>query len=117
MPHPAQPSSTESIPLSLAPAGGGWHCSHLFYSFDHQALGQLTSDARAAGSRDLAAALDPAGPEAPTRLQTWITSGHKADFGIMMLDPDPLKIDRIHQRVISGPLGPAIVPRWSFVSM
>ena len=35
----------------------------------------------------------------------------------MLLDPDPLKIDRVHQRLMAGPLGPAIVPRWSFVSI
>src|SRR5262245_31285965 len=110
-------ASTESIPKSLAPAGGGWHCSHLFYSFDRAALAALTSDDRAAGSRDLVAALDPAGEGAPLRLQTTITAGHKADFGVMLLDPDPLKIDRVHQRVMSGRLGTAIVPRWSFVSM
>ncbi len=128
MQRPAPSSSTESIPPTqhaaeprtgcpLAPAGGGWHCSHLFYSFDRARLAQLTSDARAAGSRDLVAALDPAGPNAPIRLQTSITSGHKADFGVMALDPDPLKVDRMHQRVVAGPLGPAIVPEWSFVSM
>lgn len=117
MPGPAQTSSTESSPHNLAPAGGGWHCSHLFYSFDRQALGQLTSDARAAGSRDLAAALDPGRSDAPIRLQTSIVSGQKADFAVMLLDPDPLKIDRVHQRIMSGPLGAAIVPRWSFVSM
>src|SRR5947207_8446435 len=115
MQRPAQAS--ELIPHSLAPAGGGWHCSHLFYFFDRPALAQLTSDDRAAGSRDLVAALDPAGPDAPMRLQTSITSGQKADFGVMLLDPDPLKIDRVHQRLLAGLLGPAIVPRWSFVSM
>jgi peroxiredoxin len=46
-----------------------------------------------------------------------IISGQKADFGMMALDPDPLKIDRVHQRLVAGKLGPAIVPRWSFVSM
>jgi len=117
MQRPAHTSSTESIPHSLTPAGGGWHCSHLFYSFNRTALAQLTSDDRAAGTRDLVAALDPAGPDAPRRLQTSITSGHKADFGVIALDPDPLKIDRVHQRLLAGPLGPAIVPRWSFVSM
>ena len=35
----------------------------------------------------------------------------------MLLDTDPLKIDRVHQRLMAGRLGPAIVPRWSFVSM
>jgi chlorite dismutase len=110
-------STTESIPPSLIPAGGGWHCSHLYYSFDRTALKQLSADERAAGSRALAAALDPAAADAPIRLQTTITSGHKADFGVMLLDPDPLKIDRVHQRLMAGPLGPAIVPRWSFVSI
>jgi peroxiredoxin len=115
MQRPAHTS--ESIPPSLVPAGGGWHCSHLYYSFDRRALGQLTSDARAAGSRDLAAALDPVGPDAPIRLQTTVTSGQKADFGVMLLDTDPLKIDRVHQRLMAGGLGAAINPRWSFVSL
>ena len=117
MSRPAQTHPTESVPHSLTPAGGGWHCSHLYYSFDRRALGQLTSDARAAGSRDLAAALDPAGSDAPTRLQTSIVSGQKADFGVMLLDADPLKIDRVHQRLVSTALGPALVPRYSFVSI
>jgi chlorite dismutase len=110
-------SSTESIPPSLIPAGGGWHCSHLYYTFDRTALSRFTSDERAAGFRDLVAVLDPAGAEAPLRLQTTITSGHKADFGVMLLDTDPLKVDRVHQRLLAGRMGPAIVPRWSFVSM
>ena len=114
MQRPAHTS--ESIQPSLEPAGGGWHCAHLYYSFDRKALAQLTSDARAAGSRDLVAALDPAGADAPIRLQSTITSGQKADFGVMALDPDPLKVDRVHQRIMAGPLGPAIIPRWSFVS-
>src|SRR6476619_2981701 len=110
-------SSTESIPPSLIPAGGGWHCSHLYYTFDRTALSRFTSDERAAGFRDLVAVLDPAGAEAPLRLQTTITSGHKADFGVMLLDTDPLKVDRVHQRLLASAFGPAIVPRWSFVSI
>jgi chlorite dismutase len=35
----------------------------------------------------------------------------------MALDTDPLKVDRVHQRIVAGGLGPAIVPRWSFVSI
>ncbi len=80
-------------------------------------MARLTSDERAAGSRDLAAALDPIGGDAPLRLQSTITSGQKADFGVMALDPDPLKVDRVHQRIMASRLGPAIVPRWSFVSV
>jgi hydrogen peroxide-dependent heme synthase len=117
MQRPTASNSTESIPHSLSPAGGGWHCSHLYYSFDRTRLSKLSADERDAGSREAAAALDPAGDEAPLRLQSTITSGQKADFGVMALDPDPLKIDRVHQRLMASKLGPAIVPRSSFISM
>jgi len=110
-------SAAEPVPHSLTPAGGGWHCSHLFYSFDHRTLRQLSGDERSAGWEQVVAALDPAGDGAPLRLQVSIVSGHKADFGLMLLDPDPLRIDRVHQRLMASALGPAIVPGWSFVSI
>jgi hydrogen peroxide-dependent heme synthase len=33
------------------------------------------------------------------------------------MDPDPLKIDRVHQRLLSGVMGSAIEPTYSFVSV
>ena len=69
------------------------------------------------GAKQFRAALDPAGEGAPARLQTSVVSGHKADFGLMMLDADPLKIDAVHQRLMAGPLGVALVPTYSFVSI
>jgi len=117
MQRPAPISSAEQAPTSLEPAGGGWHCSHLYYSFDRGALNALSAAERADGCRALVAALDPAGPETLIRLQSTIISGQKADFGVMGLDPDPLKVDRVHQRIMASPLGSAIMPRWSFVSI
>jgi chlorite dismutase len=117
MERPTHSHAPEAAPQSLNPAGGGWHCSHLFYSFNRGALAALSPDARAKGCREFVAALDPKAADAPLRLQTSIVSGHKADFGLMLLDPDPLKVDRVHQRLTAGPLGPAIVPGYSFVSM
>jgi chlorite dismutase len=117
MPRPDHISSTEPIPNSLSPAGGGWHCSHLYYSFDRAALHALTADQREEGCRAVIAALDPAGLDAPIRLQSSITSGQKADFGVMALDPNPLTVDRLHQRLMASPLGPALIPRYSFVSI
>ncbi len=112
MSHP-QPQSQE---ISLEPEAG-WHCSHLYYRFDRAALKALSPSEIAEGRTQLVAALDPQGPDAPARLQTSITSGHKADFGLMLLDPHPLKIDALSQRLASGPLGPALVPTYSFVSV
>jgi chlorite dismutase len=109
--------TTEPASNSLALAGGGWHCSHLYYSFDRNALKQLSAEERASGAESFIAALDPKANDAPLRLQTTITSGHKADFGVMLLDPDPLKIDRVHQRLMAGPLGTALAPGYSFVSV
>jgi chlorite dismutase len=102
--------------ISLSP-DEGWHCTHLFYRFDRARLGDLGEDERAAGRREFVAALDPAGPEAPARLQTSIVAGHKADFGLMLLDPDPLKIDAVHQRLLAGPLGQVLEATYSFLSL
>jgi len=35
----------------------------------------------------------------------------------MMLDPDPIVIDHVMQSIRCSPLGPALVPTWSFVSI
>ena len=112
-PHAAAHAAVET---AITPCTG-WHCSHLFYAFDRGRLAALSAAGRAEGACRFAAALDPAGPEAATRLQTWIVPGHKADFGVMVLDPDPLKVDAVHQRLLAGPLGEAIVPTYSFVSL
>jgi chlorite dismutase len=108
----SQPSSE----VSLKPSEG-WHCSHLYYRFDRRALKQLSAAELAAGRQHFVSALDPAGSQAPARLQTSIVSGHKADFGLMVMDADPLVIDNVHQRLMSGPLGSALEPTYSFVSL
>jgi hydrogen peroxide-dependent heme synthase len=107
----AGPSEVSRVPSE------GWHCSHLYYRFNRQALAQLTSHDLATGRLQLAATLDPDGPHAPARLQTSVVSGHRADFGLMLLDPDPLRIDALHQRLMAGILGVALKPTYSFVSL
>lgn len=102
--------------VSLQPEEG-WHCTHLYYAFDRGVLASLSTGQRDAGRQELIAVLDPAGADAPTRLQTSVVSGHKADLALMMLDADPLKIDAVHQRLLASPLGVALRPTYSFVSM
>jgi chlorite dismutase len=101
---------------SLAP-GEGWHCLHLFYRWDRQVLTRLTPEQLQSGCDELIAVLDPADSQAPRRLQVSAVSGHKADFGLMLMDDDPLKIQAVHQRLLGGRLGPALVPTYSFVSL
>lgn len=111
-----RPAFDQNIETSLTPHEG-WHCSHLYYSFDRAALAAMQPDDVQAGRREFVAALDPAGAEAPQRLQTSVVSGHKADFGLMLMDPDPLKIDSVHQRLLASRLGVALRPTYSFVSI
>jgi chlorite dismutase len=108
---------TETRPeISLKPTSG-WHCSHLYYRFDRARLRELTPEERSQGREAFVATLDAARPGAPMRLQSFVVSGQKADFGLLLLDPDPLTINRVHHRLLAGPLGTALVPTWSFVSM
>ncbi|TWT93473.1 putative heme peroxidase [Botrimarina colliarenosi] len=121
MNHAAAPTDSapaaEAATDSLAPYDGGWHCSHLWYSFDRERLNALAPTQREAIARELRAVLDPAAEHAPMRMQASITSGHKADFGVMMLDPNPLRIDAVHQRLMAGVAGPVLRPGYSFVSV
>ena len=102
--------------ISLEPLEG-WHCSHFFYRFDRSRLPMMNPAQIAGGKEQLIAILDPTGPNAPARLQTSIVSGHKADFGVMMLDANPVKISALHQRLMASCLGPAMVPTYSFTSI
>lgn len=111
-PRPA----AEPIPVSLEPAQG-WHCSHLYYRFDRGILAKMGPD-QVRAARDIAAAvLDPQDADAPARLQVSAVSGHKADFGLMLMDANPLKIESVNQRLLASKLGPALVPTYSFVSI
>lgn len=113
---PSPHAAAASQEVSLVPSEG-WHCTHLYYRFDRAALARMTDAERQAGRSALVAALDPQAADQPARVQTSIVSGHKADFGLMLLDGDPLVVDALHQRLLAGPLGAALVPTYSFVSM
>lgn len=116
MSSPARPS--ELPPPSIEPTEG-WHCMHMFYRINHDVLHRmgLGLGARTTAGEALTVALNPALEDAPTRLQCFLVSGHKADFGFIAFDPDPLKIDRVHQRLMGSAIGPALDATYSFVSM
>lgn len=80
-------------------------------------MASLTPHQKAAGKEAWREILNPHGQIPTERLQTAIVSGHKADFMLMMLDSDPLKIDSVHQQLMASPLGVAVEATYSFVSM
>jgi len=111
-----RPPAPQQVPISLEPTEG-WHCTHLYYQFDRGALSALSAEELQRGREEMLAILDPAGSEAPQRLQTSVVSGHKADFGLMVMDPNPLKIESVNQKLLASTLGIALVPTYSFVSI
>jgi len=111
-----QPSSQSQIEPSLEPLSG-WHCTHTYYGLDRDRLRRLSADARSKGREHVQRCLDPDREGAPARLQTGIVSGHKADFSVMAMDADPLRIDQLHQELLAGPLGAVIHATYSFVSV
>jgi len=117
MSHHRPSTSSESAPeISLSPKDG-WHCSHLYYRFNRHRLASFSSADVSTGKSQLEEILDAEASEAPQRLQVSVVSGHKADFGLMLMDPDPLKIDAVSQKIASSRLGPSIEPGYSFVSV
>lgn len=113
----SQPVRPSDLPEPSVQPSHGWHCTHLFYRWNRSILASLTAEQRQAGKEQFAQILDPSSAASPTRLQTFIISGHKADLAVILLDPDPLKIDRVHQRLLQSPLGAALEAVYSFVSL
>ncbi|MBL6713416.1 MAG: heme-dependent peroxidase [Pirellulales bacterium] len=110
--HAAAPA----VEVSIEPTQG-WHVSHFFYSFDRDRLAAMPEAARRAGAEAFTAALANEGDDAVRRLQTWIVPGHKADFAVMLMDPSPLRVENVHQKLMATPLGAALTPTWSFIGL
>ncbi len=109
---PAQRS--EPLPEPSVIPTSGWHCAHYFYRFRRAAIvGKFDDSVRS----QFVAALQPPDDLRPERLAAYWTSGHRADFAIMVMDPDPGKVDGVHQAIMAPGLGQYVQPEWSFVSM
>lgn len=115
MNRPGAPA--EPLPEPTVELREGWHCLHMYYAVDPTALNSLSSSDRLASRDELIELLDPARHGAPQRLQLFVVSGHRADLGLMMLDPNPLKLDGIHQALQRSHLGRVLKPVYSFVSL
>jgi len=111
------PASPVDLPPPSTKLIEGWHCLHLYYRVDQAAWRALSPDERRAGCETVVHLLDPARPGAPQRVQTSIVSGHKAELGLMVMDPDPLLIDGLRQSLRASAFGTVLQPVYSFVSI
>ena len=111
-PTSGRPPSAPLPDPSVIPEDG-WHVGHTMYRFRHEVTGGLS----ASHVDQFVASLNSDIPDAPERLASYWTSGHRADFAIMVMDPHPGKVDSVHQAIMASGMGKYIEPTWSFVSM
>ena len=114
--HAPRPGPSAPVPATLVPESG-WHFLHVFYRIDRGALAGLSEEAKVSGREALARALDPHSQGAPAQLQAFVIPGHKADFGFVAAGTDLRAIHDVQLAIQSGPLGPALVPTYSFYSI
>jgi hydrogen peroxide-dependent heme synthase len=115
-PYGHRPAASAAVPASLVPEAG-WHFLHLFYRVDRAALAALPPSVRDEGRKALAEALARREGAGPEQLQCFAIPGHKADFGVMAAGPDLKSIHAVETAVAASPLGPALVPAYSFTSI
>lgn len=111
-----RPHVPSSLPEPTINTTDGWHCLHMYYKVDQAALAQLTAAQRAEGREYVIQVLNSE-ENAPIRRQVSIVAGHRADMGLLLMDPDPLKLDAITQEIRNSAIGAALKSVYSFVSI
>jgi peroxiredoxin len=120
---PSQPAQLSHRPAASAPAPAtlvpetGWHFLHVFYRIDRDVMADMTSTDVERGRRALTDALTRRDHGSPEQLQCFAIPGHKADFGFMAAGPDLKAVHAIETAIQASPLGPALVPTYSFYSI
>ncbi len=112
-----RPQNSAPLPEPTIQMKEGWHCLHIYYKINQSALQSVLPEDRAFGRAEVIEILNPSAEHAPARMLTSVVSGHRADLGLMLMDPDPLRIDAIVQRLRASKLGTALESTWSFVSI
>ncbi len=111
------PQTATPLPEPTIRLTEGWHCLHLYYRVNQAALNQINESDRVWGRGELVNLLNPEAEGSPERLLTCAVSGHEADLGLMIMDPDPLVIDRVLHAIRACAIGTALEPVYSFVSI
>ena len=112
-----RPAPGSNLPDPTTRMSEGWHCLHLYYRINQAALQRVAAADRVQSRTEMIRILDPEADHAPIRLQVSVVSGHEADFALILMDPDPLKIDAIAQMLRSTAVGAALEATYSFVSI
>ncbi len=90
----------------------GWGVLHLFFHLRRDLLDDATGAAK-----DYAARLDAFDARPDYQVLVFSVLGQKADFGLMVLGPDLAVLDAFSAELAGAPLGQALLPAASYVSL
>ena len=111
------PHNAPQLPEPTVRIENGWHCLHIYYKIDQASYKYLTHEEIESGKSQLCELLAKDREGLPERTQLCAVTGHRADLGVIMMDHDPLKIDKVVQEIRSTDLGTVFKPTYSFVSI
>ena len=104
------------MPIEPVTANEGWGVVHLFFHLRRDVLGDPHYDSDTA-ARSFAGAIQTFNTPSDFQALTYSVLGQKADLGIMLLGPDLAELDRFSVELGSSPLGQALVPAGSYLSL
>ncbi|HUH08491.1 MAG TPA: chlorite dismutase family protein [Egibacteraceae bacterium] len=90
----------------------GWGVLHLFFHLRRELL-----EGAASAARDFAARIAAFDARDGYQVLAFSVLGQKADFGLMALGPDLAQLDAFSIDLASSPLGQALVPAASYLSL
>jgi hydrogen peroxide-dependent heme synthase len=94
----------------------GWGVLHLFFHLRRDVLADPHFDREQAG-RALLAVLEGFAAAEAQQVLAFSVLGQKADLGLMALGPDLARLDALAVELAASPLGVALVPAGSYVSL
>ncbi|HSR69599.1 MAG TPA: hydrogen peroxide-dependent heme synthase [Acidobacteriota bacterium] len=96
----------------------GWFVLHLFYSIDRMMWSELLeeSEKEAAVSR-FEEVLEEFRRSSDCQAHAYSVWGHKADVGVMLVDPDLQHLNRVENQLLSALPPGMLLPVYSFTSM
>jgi hydrogen peroxide-dependent heme synthase len=98
------------------PPSEGWGVLHLFFHLRRDVLGDPHFESAQAG-QVFAQRLQAFGARDGYQVLTFSVLGQKADVGLMVLGPDLAELDAFQADLLASPLGQALVPAGSYVSL
>lgn len=100
------------MPIASVIPSEGWGVLHLFFHLRRELLEETTEAAK-----DFARRLQAFDARDDYQVLAFSVLGQKADLGLMVLGPDLAELDLLATELTASPLGAALLPAASYVSM